>query len=295
MSGEEGVSVCLRVAEAKQQRDVGRGIARIGSNAMNTIGVTVGDVVEIQGEKATPAKVWPAYPEDQEVGLIRIDGFIRKNCGVSLNEYVTIRKAEVEKAISVKLAPVDIRISVDPDFLRFVKDRLIDRPVIRGDTILIMMLGHSVPFLVVNTRPSGIVRISSNTVVNILSMPVPVEYEDRKQLYEDRKHLRFRCLKWVEAMYAADETWFYIPGRDERNKDETAIIQAARETASEEEKIVEVRVELLEKRGSIEPEGFLWAEVDPKGEIRYTYPERWLKEILTLNAYKRRYYPPSSL
>ncbi|MCD6264154.1 CDC48 family AAA ATPase [Candidatus Bathyarchaeota archaeon] len=178
-------SIQLRVAEAKQQRDVGRSIARIDSDAMRAIGVTVGDVIEIQGKKTTAAKAWPAYPEDQGLGLIRIDGFIRKNCGASLNEYVTVKKAEVDYATYVKLAPVDIRISVDTDFVRFVKDRLIDRPVTRGDTVLIMMLGHSVPFLVVNTRPSGIVKIAPTTEVNILSEPVPEVEVTRRTTYED--------------------------------------------------------------------------------------------------------------
>ncbi|MCD6479808.1 CDC48 family AAA ATPase [Candidatus Bathyarchaeota archaeon] len=178
-------SIQLKVAEAKQQRDVGRGIARIDSAAMKAIGVTVGDVIEIIGKKSTAAKAWPAYPEDQGLGLIRIDGFIRKNCGVSINEFVTVRKANVSYAKSVKLAPVDIRISVDSDFIRFVKDRLIDRPCTRGDTILITMLGHSVPFTVVNTRPAGIVKIAPTTEITILSEPVPELEITTRTTYED--------------------------------------------------------------------------------------------------------------
>ena len=183
-------SVQLRVNEAKQQRDVGRSIARIDSDAMKAINVTVGDVIEIVGKKTTAAKAWPAYPEDQGLGLIRVDGFVRKNAGVSLNEYVTIKKASVDYATFVKLAPVDIRISVDEDFVRFVKDRLIDRPITKGDTILIMMLGHSVPFAVASTRPQGIVEVSSNTEINILGEPVPETEVSRRTTYEDIGGLR---------------------------------------------------------------------------------------------------------
>jgi transitional endoplasmic reticulum ATPase len=177
--------VQLKVAEAKQQRDVGRSIARIDSETMKILGVTVGDVVQITGKKVTAAKAWPAYPEDQGLGLLRIDGFIRKNSGVSINEFVSVEKAEAEYATSIKLAPVDIRISVDNDFTRFVKDRLIDRPATRGDTLLIMMLGHSVPFLVVNTRPNGIVKISPTTEITILSEPVPELEIPSRTTYED--------------------------------------------------------------------------------------------------------------
>jgi transitional endoplasmic reticulum ATPase len=190
-------AVQLKVSEAKQQRDVGRSIARIDSETMKSLGVTVGDVVEINGKKTTAAKAWPAYPEDQGLSLIRIDGFIRKNSGVSINEFVTVKKADAEYASSIKLAPVDIRISVDGDFIRFVKDRLIDRPATRGDTLLIMMLGHSVPFLVVNTRPNGIVKISPTTDITIMSEPVPeleipsrTTYEDIGGLDEEMRRIR---------------------------------------------------------------------------------------------------------
>ncbi|MFP3952152.1 MAG: CDC48 family AAA ATPase [Candidatus Bathyarchaeia archaeon] len=178
-------SVQLKVAEAKQQRDVGRSIARMDSETMKSLDITVGDVVEITGKKSTAAKAWPAYPEDQGLSLLRIDGFIRKNCNVSINDYVSVQPADAEYAQSVKLAPVDIRISVDNDFIRFVKDRLVDRPATRGDTLLIMMLGHSVPFMVVNTRPSGIVKISPTTDITILSEPVPELEMPSRTTYED--------------------------------------------------------------------------------------------------------------
>ncbi|HDD72157.1 MAG TPA: AAA family ATPase, partial [Candidatus Bathyarchaeota archaeon] len=90
--------VQLRVAEARQQRDVGRGIARIDSRVMDEIGVTVGDIIEIEGKRKTAARVWPAYPEDRGLDIIRIDGWIRKNCGASLNDYVKVRKAEAKEA-----------------------------------------------------------------------------------------------------------------------------------------------------------------------------------------------------
>jgi transitional endoplasmic reticulum ATPase len=190
-------SVQLKVSEAIQQRDVGRSIARMDSETMKTLGVTVGDVVQIEGKKSTAARAWPAYPEDHGLGLIRIDGFIRKNCSVAINEFVTVTKTETVYATSLKLAPVDIRIGVDSDFIRFVKDRLVDRPATSGDTLLIMMLGHSVPFMVVNTRPNGIVMIGPTTEITIMSgpvleleMPNRTTYEDIGGLEEEIRRIR---------------------------------------------------------------------------------------------------------
>jgi len=72
--------VQLRVGEARQ-RDVGRGIARIDQKTMQKLGLSAGDVIEIVGKRATAAIAWPAYSEDQDRGIIRIDGFTRKNAG----------------------------------------------------------------------------------------------------------------------------------------------------------------------------------------------------------------------
>ena len=68
----------LRVGDARQ-RDVGRGIARIDQRTMQKLGISAGDVVEIVGKRATSAIAWPAYSEDQNREMIRIDGFTRKN------------------------------------------------------------------------------------------------------------------------------------------------------------------------------------------------------------------------
>jgi len=56
----DGVS--LKVEDAKQQRDVGRSIARINSDTMRNLNVTTGDVIQIEGKKVTAAKAWQPTP-----------------------------------------------------------------------------------------------------------------------------------------------------------------------------------------------------------------------------------------
>ena len=110
----------LRVVEAKQ-RDVGRGKVRIDSIAMNKLGISTGDIVEIIGRKTTTAICWPAYPEDIRRDIIRMDGVIRRNAGVSLGDKVVIKKAKVSAARSVTLAPQQISVTIDFGFENFVK------------------------------------------------------------------------------------------------------------------------------------------------------------------------------
>ena len=53
MGDKEKVSVKLKVMEAKEQKDIGVKQARISSDTMNKLGITVGDVIEIKGKKTT--------------------------------------------------------------------------------------------------------------------------------------------------------------------------------------------------------------------------------------------------
>jgi len=176
--------VQLRVLDSRQ-RDVARGIARIDQRTMQKLGVSAGDVIEIIGKKKTSAIAWPAYSEDQDQGVIRIDGFIRKNAGVSINELVMVHKAEVKNAASIMLAPVDMRLNVDEDFTNFVKNRLMERTFVEGDTTLVMMLGHPVQFTVTKTRPHGIVRMTYDTQLQILTEPAPEAKGISRTTYED--------------------------------------------------------------------------------------------------------------
>jgi len=186
----------LRVGDARQ-RDVGRGIARIDQRAMQKLGISAGDVVEIVDKRTTSAIAWPAYSEDQNRDMIRIDGFTRKNAGVAINEYVLVRPANVKSALSITLAPVDMRLNVDEDFTNFVRNRLMERTLVEGDTTLVMMLGHAIPFTVTKTRPHGIIKVTTETKLTILNEPAlegkglpRTTYEDIGGLQEESLRVR---------------------------------------------------------------------------------------------------------
>ncbi len=188
--------VQLRAGDARQ-RDVGRGIARIDQRTMQKLGISAGDVIEIVAKRTTSAIAWPAYSEDQNRDIIRIDGFTRKNSGVAINEYVVVRPAKVKTALSITLAPVDMRLNVDEDFTNFVKNRLMERTLVEGDTTLVMMLGHAIPFTVSKTRPHGIVKVTAESRLTILNEPAPeakglprTTYEDIGGLHDEIQRVR---------------------------------------------------------------------------------------------------------
>ncbi|MFX0122874.1 MAG: CDC48 family AAA ATPase [Candidatus Hodarchaeota archaeon] len=176
--------VVLKVAEARQ-RDVGRGKIRMDDINMREIGITTGDVVEIRGRQKTGAIAWPAYIEDQGAGIVRMDGIIRRNAKVSLEENVRVRKAQIKVAKTVNIAPTR-QISLDYGFEAFVKRKLLGYPVSKNDTVLIPILGRSIPFVVNSTTPTDIVLITDTTKLNVSEKPVSetetgmpgVSYED---------------------------------------------------------------------------------------------------------------------
>ena len=198
MSRNELNEIELKVAEAKQ-RDVGRGIVRIDRESMRRLGVEAGDVVEIIGRKSTVAIVWPGYIEDEGLGIIRMDGILRRNAGVSLGDTVKIRKVSVRPAIKVVLAPVgDIQITPTPDFVSYIKSRLLGRPLKRGDTIEIPVVNTALRFSVVSTTPAQVVQVVERTTINIRPKPVSeaeisvprVTYEDIGDLEEAKQKIR---------------------------------------------------------------------------------------------------------
>ncbi|MCD6592057.1 MAG: CDC48 family AAA ATPase, partial [Thaumarchaeota archaeon] len=190
-----GPEVQLRVAEARQ-RDIGRKIARVDSRAMRELGLSPGDLIEIIGKKSTVAIVWPPYKEDDGMGLIRIDGEIRRNAGVTVGDYVTIRKARAEPAKKIVLAPFETLPFVG-DLSRIVRSQLLNLPVMRGDIIVIPVLGMGIELKVTSTSPSNIVIVTENTIIEVSTTPVKrveevggVTYEDIGGLHEELQRIR---------------------------------------------------------------------------------------------------------
>ena len=189
----------LRVVESKQ-RDVIKGKIRLDTADMKNIGISTGDIVEIQGKRMTAAIAWPAYPEDVKKNIIRMDGVIRKNCGVSISDKVVIRKANHKNASNVVLAPGQMNINLDYGFEAFVKQRLVGQPVSEKDTVMIPVLGRAMPFVVASCKPTGIVVITPETQVEVTDKPIEDKIGNRPRIsYEDVGGL-FEIIQKVREM-----------------------------------------------------------------------------------------------
>ncbi|HUY70153.1 MAG TPA: CDC48 family AAA ATPase [Candidatus Baltobacteraceae bacterium] len=180
--------------------DDGRGIARMDSKARKMLNVMSGDVVEVKGKrKSTAAVVLQAHDKDEGLDFVRIDGYIRQNIGVGIGDRVFVTKAEVKEAEKVILAPPpNQRTPLSPDFAEYAKNRLADKPLVKGDVVPIAMFGYAFNFIVVQVTPHGVVKTTNKTEVVVKNEPVSesmvkigdVHYEDIGGLKNEMQKIR---------------------------------------------------------------------------------------------------------
>mgnify|MGYP003319685068 FL=1 len=190
MTDDNSDSLTLRVAKAIPS-DVGHGRARVPFD--NDLNLKPGDIIEVSGERKTAAIVWRCRPEDANLGVIRVDGIIRKNAGVSLGDRVDIRKVETQPCQRLVLSPVmakQQKVRFGPGIEGFARRGLNKRPVVAGDRIFIpgmTLFAEALPFAIVSTKPKGIVQVLPDTDIVIKEDPVDEEEQGDIQTisYED--------------------------------------------------------------------------------------------------------------
>ncbi|MDP2730484.1 MAG: ATPase, partial [Dehalococcoidales bacterium] len=197
MTEKNAVSLTLRVSEAKT-KDVGRGIARIDPQDLDKLGLQVGEVVLIEGKRKTVAKVMPAYSEDRGKSLIQIDGLLRNNAQVSLDEKVNVQKTSCLPADKIILSPLTLTRSISRERdTRYIGTLLDGLVMVEGDTIRANLFGtRSQDFTVIGTVPKGAVLIHARTKVEVAAKgeakakTFKVSYEDIGGLGKELQRVR---------------------------------------------------------------------------------------------------------
>lgn len=200
----------LQVA-GSNERDVGKGTARLPVDAFAALGVEPGAIVEINGIRRTVAIALPPYPEDQGLNIIRLDGLLRANANVSMGDHVEVSRAEVQPARRVVIAPAQKNIRLTGTGAALLRT-LHQRPVVAGDVISTSVYRRTpdmdqkmfpedvfrrffeqrafglqeIRLLVTATQPRGIVQIGADTEIELLpqytepeeARPAEVTYDD---------------------------------------------------------------------------------------------------------------------
>ena len=194
---EDNSALTLRVAEARS-RDVGRAIARIDPKDMVKIGSEVGDVAKIKGKRETVAKIMPAYMEDRGKGIIQMDGLIRENAQIGLDEKISLQKTSHKPAERITLSPMTLMRGMHQDRdRRYIGSLLEGLPLTEGDRIRANLFGtRSQDFTVVSTSPKGVVLIHPQTVIKMkeekggIEGRAKISYEDIGGLERETQKVR---------------------------------------------------------------------------------------------------------
>ena len=206
MSGNDEDSISLKVSKAIPS-DVGHGRARISGE--NDLDLKPGDIIEIKGEnRSTAAIYWRSRPEDSKMDIIRVDGIIRKNAGVSLGDRVTVSKVDAKVCTKLVLSPVMAnkqKVKFGPGIEGFARRGLNKRPVVAGDRIFIpgmTLFAEALPFAVLQTTPKGIVQVNSDTDIVIKDEAIDDEDVGQSQgiTYEDIGGIGSQLLKVREMI-----------------------------------------------------------------------------------------------
>jgi transitional endoplasmic reticulum ATPase len=181
----EEKTIRLQVAAARQEES-GQGIVRMPRSAFQALGITEGDVVEIEGKRATAALAMSAYDEDQALDVIRLDGLQRGNAEVGSGEHVVIRRAESKPAKRVVFAPAQREMRLQGP-TQALQRNFFRKPLVAGD--LVATAGQQpvrnmppevqrmfnapayaltqIRLSVASTTPKGIVHIDESTEVEL--------------------------------------------------------------------------------------------------------------------------------
>ncbi len=226
----------LIVGELTQREEFGKGFAKIDSDAMQEIGIKEGDIIEIEGRRKTPAIAVKSYPADSGLNIVRMDGLVRRNAGTGVGNNVKVRKVELKEAIRVSLAPAQEGTVVQVSS-NLIKKYIYNRPLSKGDIIVPLSIVNgkerdkkNLPnifqewginiddffsntptgetrFIVTNTEPAGVVKITDMTEVEILSrLPsdmlklIKTEESTEEDLLRKAKIINVKTLPNLENM-----------------------------------------------------------------------------------------------
>ncbi|PSP93340.1 AAA family ATPase, partial [Halobacteriales archaeon QS_1_68_44] len=162
-----------------KQKDAGRGLAAVDRAAMEELGLENGDYIVLDsGDSRAVARVWPGYPEDEGKGVIRIDGRLRQEADVGIDDGVAVETADVSPAKQVTVAlPQNLRIrgNIGPH----IRDKLSGQAVTTGQNVpfslglgpLSSRSGQRIPLKIADTDPGGTVVVTDSTEVQISEQP----------------------------------------------------------------------------------------------------------------------------
>lgn len=168
-----------------ENKDSGKGFARLNSGDMRELGVEAWDLIEIGGKRKTIVRVMPLDKGKSAKSVIELDDVTRENARVELDEHVFVKKIDSKSATKVILAPRNNDVLYNGNENKYLQDRLDGFPITVGDKLRVTLPGKkNEDFQVIGVMPSNSVIIRSSTKLDIKKRPKE-KFDSSKVSYAD--------------------------------------------------------------------------------------------------------------
>ncbi len=183
MRSDKSKTLELELAESLQE-DIDKGIARIPSTVMKSLGLVSGDIIEVKGKSLTVVKVMRSIENNRDKDIIRLDGTTRTNIGASIGDKLNISPVKILEAKSITLAPLqEIRFSDDPT--EYFHTKLLHKPLVLNQKTVIDVFGTRLAYVISKTTPKGAVIVTPLTRIIVSDIPYSGDLKAIGITYED--------------------------------------------------------------------------------------------------------------
>ena len=194
----KGGTLSLKVIEALK-KDAGLHTVRLDKRDMARLDAGAGDILLIQGTKQTLARAMYALRYDRGRSLIQMDGVLRENAGVGLDETVRVEKASPREATRVTLSALQASAAGRVQDTEYVRRLVQGIPLMVGNQLRVRFMGSGFRlYRLTDAQPGPSVVISPQTEIEIVAeegdrterRKTGVTYEDIGGLWEENNRIR---------------------------------------------------------------------------------------------------------
>ncbi len=164
-------------------RDIDRGIIRIHRLVMEKLGIHEKGSVLVEKKGRVVGWVASLSIEEPE-NIIRLDDEMKRNLGVSNNDTVIVRPVKLFPAKKIVLVPLERIENIDRNFEKTIRNRLMNRPLLRGNVITIKLFGSSIWLRVKKVTPDMPVYVAEKTKL-VITTDYSEHTEESEVRYED--------------------------------------------------------------------------------------------------------------
>jgi transitional endoplasmic reticulum ATPase len=160
------MTILMRKVHEAAPGDAGRGIVRVDPSDLKALGISIGDLIGIHGQRAAYARALPVQGEHRGHERILIDGSLRASAGASVGDEVRLSGAEARPAEAITLTQNGAGVAANSAFVQQVRRALDGMPLATGSVVKLRLIGgRELSATVEATRPEGPVLVDETTAI----------------------------------------------------------------------------------------------------------------------------------